>query len=104
MTGHRAMQPLIDAQEKLRRAGWQAQAGDRAAAVDEALKKKLVKRLGKELEAAIFSPDKDKAGREDATRDLRQTVTAEFAERAPIQRRWASSSSRSRRTWCGPRS
>src|SRR4029077_4810012 len=48
--------------------------------VDEALKKKLVKRLGKELEAAIFSPDKDKAGREDSTRDLRKAITQEFAE------------------------
>src|SRR5262249_40400915 len=47
-------------------------------AVDEALKKKLQKRLSKELEAAIYNPDK--GGREDATRDLRKTVLAEFAE------------------------
>ena len=80
MTGHRAMQPIIAAQEKLRKLAGKAKQESAPPPVDEALKKKLVKRLGKELEAAIFSPDKDKAGREDSTRDLRKVVVAEFAE------------------------
>jgi polyribonucleotide nucleotidyltransferase len=80
MTGHRAMQPLIEAQEKLRKLAGKPKQETAPPPVDEALKKKLQKRLGKELEAAIFSPDKDKAGREDSTRELRSVVTAEFAE------------------------
>jgi polyribonucleotide nucleotidyltransferase len=80
MTGHRAMQPIIDAQEKLRKLAGKPKQETAPPAVDEALGKKLVKRLGKELEAAIFSKDKDKAGREDSTRELRKTVTAEFVE------------------------
>src|SRR5579859_7421333 len=80
MTGYRAMQPLIDAQEKLRELAGKPKQETAPPPVDEALKKKLVKRLGKELEAAIFSKDKDKAGREDSTRELRQVVTAEFVE------------------------
>src|SRR6202011_4712790 len=80
MTGHRAMQPIIDAQEKLQKLAGKPKQETAPPPVDEALKKKLVKRLGKELEAAIFSPDKDKAGREDSTRELRKTVTAEFVE------------------------
>src|SRR5579859_5657313 len=80
MTGHRAMQPIIDAQEKLQKLAGKPKQQVAPPPVDEALKKKLVKRLGKELEAAIFSPDKDKAGREDSTRELRKTVTAEFVE------------------------
>ena len=78
MTGHRAMQPLIDAQEKLRELAGKPKQETAPPPVDEALKKKLVKRLGKELEAAIYNPDK--GGREDATHDLRKTVVAEFAE------------------------
>ncbi len=80
MTGHRAMQPLIQAQEQLRKLAGKPKQEAAPPPVDEALKKKLVKRLGKELEAAIFSPDKDKAGREDSTRELRKTVTVEFVE------------------------
>jgi len=78
MTGHRAMQPIIDAQEKLRGLAGKPKQVTTPPTVDEALKKKLVKRLGKELEAAIFSPDKDKAGREDSTREVRKVVTAEL--------------------------
>ncbi|MBV9328626.1 MAG: polyribonucleotide nucleotidyltransferase [Chloroflexi bacterium] len=78
MTGHQAMQPLIQAQEELRRLAGKPKQETAPPPVDEALKKKLVKRLGKELEAAIYNPDK--GGREDATRDLRHTVVAEFAE------------------------
>src|SRR5207248_9837275 len=78
MTGHRAMQPLIEAQEELRRLAGKPKQDTTPPAVDEALKKKLVKRLGKELEAAIYNPDK--GGREDATRDLRKAVIAELAE------------------------
>src|SRR5262249_30390992 len=79
MTGHRAMQPLIEAQEELRRLAGKAKQETAPPPVDEALKKKIVKRLGKELEAAIYNPDK--GGREDATRDLRKAVVAEFAEK-----------------------
>src|SRR5205807_1233003 len=78
MTGHRAMQPLIDAQEKLRELAGKPKQEAAPPPVDEELKKKLQKRLDKELEAAIYNPDK--GGREDATRDLRKTVLAEFAE------------------------
>jgi polyribonucleotide nucleotidyltransferase len=80
MTGHRALQPIIDAQEKLQKLAGKPKQAVTPPAVDEALKKKLVKRLGKELETAIFSKDKDKAGREDSTRELRKAVTAEFVE------------------------
>jgi polyribonucleotide nucleotidyltransferase len=77
MTGHRAMQPLIEAQEELRRLAGKAKQETAPPPVDEALKKKIVKRLGKELESAIYNPDK--GGREDATRDLRKVVVDEFA-------------------------
>ena len=78
MTGHRAMQPLIDAQEKLRELAGKPKQETAQPPVDEELKKKLQKRLDKELEAAIYNPDK--GGREDATRDLRKAVLTEFAE------------------------
>jgi polyribonucleotide nucleotidyltransferase len=77
MTGHRAMQPLIEAQEELRRLAGKPKQDTAPPPVDEALKKKLIKRLGKELEAAIYNPDK--GGREDATRELRNLVVNEFA-------------------------
>jgi polyribonucleotide nucleotidyltransferase len=77
MTGHRAMQPLLEAQEELRRLAGKPKQETAPPPVDEALKKKIVKRLGKELEAAIYNPDK--GGREDATRDLRTVVVNEFA-------------------------
>jgi polyribonucleotide nucleotidyltransferase len=78
MTGHRAMQPLIDAQEKLRELAGKPKQDIAPPPVDEELKKKLEKRLGKELEEAIYNPDK--GGREDATRELRKAVVAEFVE------------------------
>src|ERR687886_1531311 len=78
MTGHRAMQPIIEAQEKLRKLAGKPKQEAAPPAVDEDLKKKLVKRLGKELEAAIYNPDK--GGREDATRDLRTQVIQEFVD------------------------
>jgi polyribonucleotide nucleotidyltransferase len=78
MTGHRAMQPLIDAQERLRELAGKPKQDVAPPPVDEDLKKKLEKRLAKELEAAIYNPDK--GGREDATRELRKTVLAEFVE------------------------
>ena len=46
--------------------------------VDEDLKTKLTKRLGKHLEKAIYNADK--SGREEAQSTLRKTVTQEFAE------------------------
>jgi polyribonucleotide nucleotidyltransferase len=78
MTGHRAMQPLIDAQEKLRELAGKPKQETAPPPVDEELKKKLQKRLERELEEAIYNPDK--GGREDATRDLRKAVIAEFTE------------------------
>jgi polyribonucleotide nucleotidyltransferase len=78
MTGHRAMQPLIDAQDKLRELAGKPKQDTAPPPVDEELKKKLQKRLDKELEAAIYNPDK--GGREDATRDLRKAVLVEFTE------------------------
>ena len=78
MTGHRAMQPLIDAQEKLRELAGKPKQETAPPPVDEELKKKLQSRLGNELEAAIYNPDK--GGREDATRDLRKAVIAEFTQ------------------------
>jgi polyribonucleotide nucleotidyltransferase len=78
MTGHRAMQPLIDAQEKLRELAGKPKQETTPPPVDEDLNKKLQKRLERELEAAIYNPDK--GGREDATRDLRKAVITEFAE------------------------
>src|SRR5262249_16281576 len=79
MTGHRAMQPIIELQEELRRLAGKAKQETAPPPVDEALKKRIQKRLGKELEAAIYNPDK--GGREDATRDLRNAVVDEFAEK-----------------------
>jgi polyribonucleotide nucleotidyltransferase len=78
MTGHRAMQPLIAAQEKLRKAAGKPKQDAVPPAVDEALKAKLTKRLGKHLEKAIYNPDK--GGREDATRELRKEVILDLAE------------------------
>jgi len=78
MAGHRAMQPLIEAQEKLRKATGKPKQAATPPPVDEDLKKKLTKRLGKELDKAIYNPDK--GGREDATRELRKAVLLEFAE------------------------
>ena len=78
MTGHKAMQPIIEAQEKLRKLAGKDKQDATPPAVNEALKQKIEKRLGKELEHAIYNPDK--GGREDATRDLRKTVVAEFVE------------------------
>ena len=78
MTGHRAMQPLIDAQEKLRELAGKPKQESAPPPVNEELKKKLQKRLERELEDAIYNPDK--GGREDATRELRKAVVAEFAE------------------------
>jgi polyribonucleotide nucleotidyltransferase len=80
MTGHRAMQPIIAAQEKLRELTGKAKQVVSEPELDEALKKKLVRKLGKRLEAAIYSPDKDKAGREDATRELRAEVIHDFVD------------------------
>ena len=78
MTGHRAMQPIIEAQEKLRELAGKPKQESAPPAVDEELKQKLQQRLGNELEAAIYNPDK--GGREDATRELRTAVMAEFVE------------------------
>jgi polyribonucleotide nucleotidyltransferase len=78
MMGHRAIQPLIQAQEELRQRAGKPKQETSPPPVDEELKKKLQKRLSKELETAIYNPDK--GGREDATRDLRKAVVAEFIE------------------------
>jgi polyribonucleotide nucleotidyltransferase len=78
MLGHRAMQPIIEAQEKLRDLAGKPKQEVAPPAVDEGLKVRLQKRLGNELEEAIYNPDK--MGREDATRELRKSVLAEFAE------------------------
>jgi polyribonucleotide nucleotidyltransferase len=78
MTGHRAMQPLIEAQEELRKLSGKPKQDAPPPPIDEELKKKLQKRLGKQLEKAIYNPDKE--GREDATRALRNEVLTEFAE------------------------
>ena len=78
MTGHRAMQPLIEAQEELRKLTGKPKQDAPPPPVDEELKKKLHKRLGKQLEKAIYNPDKE--GREDATRELRNELLTEFAE------------------------
>src|SRR5437879_451502 len=84
MTGHRAMQPLIDAQEKLRELAGKPKQETAQPPVDAELKKKLQKRLERDLEAAIYNPDK--GGREDATRDLRKSVIAEVAEQGAHQK------------------
>jgi polyribonucleotide nucleotidyltransferase len=78
MAGHRAMQPLIDAQERLRELAGRPKLVVQPPPTDEELKAKLRARLGTELEAAIYNPDK--GGREDATRELRHAIQAEFAE------------------------
>ncbi len=76
MAGHRALQPLIEAQEKLRKLAGKPKQDAPPPVIDEELKKKLTKRLGKSLEKAIYNPDK--GGREDATRELRAEVLNEF--------------------------
>ncbi len=78
MTGHRAMQPIIEAQEKLRELAGRPKQQTAPSPVNEELKVKLEKRLKKDLEAAIYNPDK--GGREDATRELRKAVIAELVE------------------------
>ena len=86
MTGWKAMQPLIDAQERLRELAGHPKQDMAPPPVDEALKQQLEARLGGELEAAIYGLGPDKGGREDATRDLRKAVVAEFAEQGHDRR------------------
>jgi polyribonucleotide nucleotidyltransferase len=76
MTGHRAMQPLIEAQEKLRKLAGKKKQESPPPPVDEELKKKILKFLGKNLEKAIYSPKK--TDREEALREVRQSVMDEF--------------------------
>jgi polyribonucleotide nucleotidyltransferase len=76
MTGHRAMQPIIEAQEKLRELAGKPKQETTPPAVDEALKAKLVERIGGGLEAAIYNSDKSQ--RETATRTLRKEVIADL--------------------------
>ncbi len=78
MTAHRAMQPLIDAQERLRELAGKPKLQLTPPVENEELKTRLRKRLATDLEQVIYNPDK--AGREDATRELRKQVVAEFAE------------------------
>jgi polyribonucleotide nucleotidyltransferase len=78
MTGHRAMQPLIEAQEKLRKLAGRAKQDAVAPPVNEELKKKLTKRLGKDLEKALYNPSK--GDREEAMRELRKSVIQEFVD------------------------
>ncbi len=77
MLGHRTIQPLIDAQEKLRDLVGKPKQQATPPPSNEELKAKLQARLKDDLAAAIYNPDK--GGREDATRDLRKTVVAELA-------------------------
>ena len=76
MTGHRAMQALIEAQNKLRKLAGKPKQDAPPPPVDEELKKKIVKFLGKNLEKAIYSAKK--ADREDALREVRKSVLDEF--------------------------
>jgi polyribonucleotide nucleotidyltransferase len=78
MTGHRAMQPLIEAQEKLRKLAGKTKQESPPPPVDEDLKKKVTKRLGKDLEKALYSPSK--GDREGAMRELRRSVIQEFVD------------------------
>ncbi len=78
MAGHKAMQPILEMQEKLRKLAGKPKQETAPPPVNEELKAKLEKRLKKDLEAAIFNPDK--GGREDATHDLRKAVVAELVE------------------------
>jgi polyribonucleotide nucleotidyltransferase len=76
MTGHRAMQPLIEAQNKLRKLAGKPKQEAPPPAVNEDLKKRIVKFLGKNLEKAIYSAKK--ADREEALREVRKSVLDEF--------------------------
>jgi polyribonucleotide nucleotidyltransferase len=76
MTGHRAMQPLIEAQEKLRKLAGKKKQDAPPPPVDEELKKKILKFLGKNLEKAIYSPKK--TDREESLREVRKSVMDEF--------------------------
>jgi polyribonucleotide nucleotidyltransferase len=78
MTGHRAMQPLIEAQEKLRKLAGRTKQDAPPPPVNEELKKKLAKRLTKDLEKALYNPSK--GDREEAMRELRKSVIQEFVE------------------------
>ncbi len=78
MLGHRTMQPILEAQERLRELAGKPKQEAPPPPVNEGLKAKLQQRLRTDLEAAIYNPDK--SGREDATRDVRRQAIAEFVE------------------------
>ncbi len=77
--GHRALQASIQLQEELRAAVGKPKRDYPRPVVNEELRAQLEEYLRDKLEAAIYNPDK--AGREDATQDLRRETIEEFAAR-----------------------
>ncbi len=104
MTAHRAMQPLIDAQERLRELAGKPKLAAETPPVENAeLKARLRERLATDLEQVIYNPDK--GGREDATRGLRKQVVAGVRRAGRMTRRRSPACSRaSRRSSSGARS
>jgi polyribonucleotide nucleotidyltransferase len=77
--GHRALQASIALQNELRDLVGKPKRDYPRASVNEALRAQIVEWLGNRLEEAIYNPDK--AGREDATRELRAQTVEEFVRR-----------------------
>ncbi|HLH21540.1 MAG TPA: polyribonucleotide nucleotidyltransferase [Chloroflexota bacterium] len=77
--GHQALQESIRLQQELRDAVGKPKRDYPKPQVNEELKKQIEEYLADKLEDAIYNPDK--AGREDATYELRKQTQEEFAAR-----------------------
>ncbi|HZU05044.1 MAG TPA: polyribonucleotide nucleotidyltransferase [Chloroflexota bacterium] len=77
--GHRALQASIQLQNELRELAGKPKRDYPRPTVNEELRAQVAEYLADKLEPAIYNPDK--AGREDATAELRRQTIEEFARR-----------------------
>ncbi len=77
--GHKAILPIIDLINELVARAGKPKREVPAREVSPELRQEVEQFLGNRLEAVLYNPDK--AGREDATRELRKEVVDHFAER-----------------------
>ena len=77
--GHRALQASINLQNELRDEVGKPKRDYPKPAANDALREQVTEWLGDKLEATIYNPDK--AGREDATSELRKQTIEEFVGR-----------------------
>jgi polyribonucleotide nucleotidyltransferase len=77
--GHQALQASIRLQEEMRQEIGRPKRDYPKPAVNDALREQVVEYLADKLEATIYNPDK--AGREDATQEVRKQTIEEFVGR-----------------------